>query len=843
MYDIREHLAVLTPAKGSRTKHHCPICNSDDLDISKDGAYNCFSGGCEPKDIRDAIDRLEGKPEWKPEGKPEKFVKSARPKSQKDYFYPDRDGSQLIKVSRIDDGSGKKKFWQKHWDGSNWIAGNPDKIKKLIPIYRQAEVQKAIERGESIFICEGESTADALWALEIAATTTIGGCGGYANYGNYSEDLKGARLVIAPDRDANGIKYISNFERDFSNQIEGYYLAGTQDLWKKPEGGMDIGDDIIDHGYTKEQLLDRIITTEKYSELTNSSAKESQPATDKPVPEKNYESLARRLGFSNICIEGGKVSSKLNRLILDLFDLTGDALRFNLMSREYELHGELVDLNNARTFVSENLNLQATTEDCILAIHRIASRYSYHPVKEYLELLKGNVATDFSVLENIATHFLGNPDPLANKMMAKKLVAAVARVMKPGCKDDTLLVLQGKQGAGKSTFLNVLAGADWFCDDIRDLDNKDELAKLSRNWILELAEVDYLMGRKEVESFKRFLSTTTDTYRPPYGRANIRIDRTCSFFATTNKTEFLADPTGDRRYWVVEVKGKMDCTQVAAYRDTIWATALAAYERGDTWWLDGEDEAERSDSHSKYRDSDPWVAVILGIDGKLPTTPHSTGEYTLTDQIFDRLELTSFQRGRRESNRVKTAMLELGFEYKVLWLAGKAQKAWYRDLPLPNNSSLPNNNLLGKACNSVGEALLPNLPNLPNLHIIENEVIKSEVIEVPQIEVENINIEIPPIQELLGNVSKLGKSGTEKHLQALPNNNLLGKGELLGKELSGKDFKIGDRVRNEKINKTGSIKDIRTRKTPKGSEFTQYLVDFGTDKDWYESVVLTLEVA
>jgi uncharacterized protein (DUF927 family) len=264
-YDIRQHLAVLTPSKGSKTKYHCPVCNGDDLDISKDGKYNCFSGGCETKDIRAAIDKLEGKPEWKPA---QEWKKPNRPKSQKEYFYPDRDGNPLVKVTRIDDGNGKKKFCQSHWDGGKWIKDNPDKVRKLIPIYRYAEVREAIERNELIFWVEGESIADILWGLGIAATTTIGGSGGYSSYGDYLEDLKGARLVLAPDKDTNGVKYISQVANDFPTHIEGYYLAGTVGLWDKPSGGMDIGDDIRDHQLTKEQILDRIVAPDKYQELT-----------------------------------------------------------------------------------------------------------------------------------------------------------------------------------------------------------------------------------------------------------------------------------------------------------------------------------------------------------------------------------------------------------------------------------------------------------------------------------------------------------------------------------------------------------------------------------------------
>jgi hypothetical protein len=147
-YDIRARLDVLTKSKASKTKYYCPVCHGDDLDINpRTGAYQCFSSECDSKDIRNAIDKLEGKPEWKPE----KFVKTLRPRSTKEYLYPDRNGNPLVSVTRIDDGEGGKKFYQSHWDGSKWVKGNPDEVKKLIPIYRHAQVRQAIERNELYF--------------------------------------------------------------------------------------------------------------------------------------------------------------------------------------------------------------------------------------------------------------------------------------------------------------------------------------------------------------------------------------------------------------------------------------------------------------------------------------------------------------------------------------------------------------------------------------------------------------------------------------------------------------------------------------------------------------------
>ena len=130
----------------------------------------------------------------------------------------------------------KKRFHQYHWDGSKWLKGNPDEVKKLIPIYRRAEVLEAIRRGELVFFVEGEAAVDALWELGIPATTTIGGAGKFRAYGDYTEDLAGGRFVLTPDRDAIGVKHMGEIAEFLGDRVEGYYLAGTQG-WKKPEGG------------------------------------------------------------------------------------------------------------------------------------------------------------------------------------------------------------------------------------------------------------------------------------------------------------------------------------------------------------------------------------------------------------------------------------------------------------------------------------------------------------------------------------------------------------------------------------------------------------------------------
>ena len=227
------------------------------------------------------------------------FVKPPRPKCTKSHYYPSISGDNLARVDRVDKGDGEKCFYQHHWKDFKWVKGNPDEIKQLIHIYQCERVKAAIKRNELIFWVEGESTVEELWKLGITAFTTIGGSTGYCSYGNkgenYIDDLKGARLIVAPDRDQTGLHYLDSFVPKFSTQIEGYYLAGSHGLWKNlPEDkGMDIHDDIRDHKYTKQQILDKVVSPEEYqqiSKLAKTSSSKSVESADKLSA--NYQQLS-----------------------------------------------------------------------------------------------------------------------------------------------------------------------------------------------------------------------------------------------------------------------------------------------------------------------------------------------------------------------------------------------------------------------------------------------------------------------------------------------------------------------------------------------------------------------
>ena len=215
--------------------------------------------------------------------------------------------------------------------------------------------------------------------------------------------------------------------------------------------------------------------------------------------------------------------------------------------------------------------------------------YKRHPVREYL---RGLVWDGIERANTVFIDYLGAEDSLYTRQVTRKaLLGAVARILKPGCKHDHMLVLVGPQGCYKSTTLNKL-GKEWFSDSLYTMAGKDAYEQLQGNWIIEIAEMA-ATRKAEVEQIKQFISKQEDTYRAAYARRTQSHARQCAFFGTTNDTEFLRDPTGARRFWPVTV-AVTEVAPRALTRDTvdqIWAEIVEAFDSGEPWYLPKDVEA------------------------------------------------------------------------------------------------------------------------------------------------------------------------------------------------------------------------------------------------------------
>lgn len=196
-------------------------------------------------------------PESKPSSKP------TRPKAQKDFIYQDHDDQPLVKVTRKDDGKGKKRIYQSHWDGSRWQKGLSHLVKERLRLYRIADSinQEAIAQQSPILMVEGEGKVDVLLKLGVAATCPIGGAGKWRGYGypNYLEDLQDAVVVLCPDRDQPGIKHCLDIEQDFPGAQWLYVFPNSSEWENLPKkNGLDIADWVAQENVGVEEILGAI---------------------------------------------------------------------------------------------------------------------------------------------------------------------------------------------------------------------------------------------------------------------------------------------------------------------------------------------------------------------------------------------------------------------------------------------------------------------------------------------------------------------------------------------------------------------------------------------------------
>jgi len=281
------------------------------------------------------------------------------------------------------------------------------------------------------------------------------------------------------------------------------------------------------------------------------------------------------------------------------------------------------DSDNAalKVYISNKYGVYSPTKtkDAILAV---AAERAYHPIKEYLDNLSEWDGIDR--VETLLVDYFGATDNSYTKAVTRKtMVAAVARIYHPGTKFDSVLILNGPQGIGKSTFFAKLAG-DWFSDSLTLTDMKDKSGpeKLQGYWMLELGELAG-MRKTDVEVVKSFISRCDDKYRASYGVNVESHPRQCVIVGSTNaESGFLRDITGNRRFWPVRISGngKKKAWQMSVYDvEQIWAETLVLYEKGEKLYLEGDDVNLATSEQDDAMESDEREGLVRTyLDTLLP---------------------------------------------------------------------------------------------------------------------------------------------------------------------------------------------------------------------------------
>lgn len=320
----------------------------------------------------------------------------------------------------------------------------------------------------------------------------------------------------------------------------------------------------------------------------------------------------------------GKIKDTLDNIVLiirndsELESIAFNKHRDGIDARDglpwEQMKGGWNDSDNAalKVYLSNKYGIYSPTKtkDAILAV---AAERSYHPIKEYLDHLP-----EWDGIDRVETllidYFNATDNSYTRAVTRKMMVAAVTRIYHPGTKFDSVLILNGPQGIGKSTFFAKLAG-DWFSDSLTLTDMKDKAGpeKLQGYWILELGELAG-MRKTDVEVVKSFISRSDDKYRASYGVNVESHPRQCIIVGSTNaESGFLRDITGNRRFWPVRISGdgKRKAWQMSVYDvEQIWAETLVLYGQGEKLYLEGSDIQLATNEQADAMESDEREGLV-----------------------------------------------------------------------------------------------------------------------------------------------------------------------------------------------------------------------------------------
>jgi predicted P-loop ATPase len=333
----------------------------------------------------------------------------------------------------------------------------------------------------------------------------------------------------------------------------------------------------------------------------------------------------------------------------NLFIQADEIAGFDLDGRDIGEIGEILCSTFAR-----KLEFGASVATIKRELIAIAHEQSYHPVLDYLE----GVAWDGTPrIDNWLRDYCGAQDsPLNREFGAKFLIAAVRRIRQPGVKFDSMLVLEGEQGSGKSSLAARLAVREkWYCGSLDlNADAKTKAEMLARAWIVECQELDGAR-KATLDAVKKFLSTPVDTYRRSYAHNAGHYPRHCVIIGTTNEDAYLRDLTGNRRFWPVRV-GRIEIRRFSEDIHQLWAEAVQREAAGEPITLSPELWKAAAALQQGRMVEDPFADVLEGAFAD------RTGRVSM-ESVKLLLNLDSGRMYAGEAQRLRACMAALGWEY------------------------------------------------------------------------------------------------------------------------------------------------------------------------------------
>lgn len=268
------------------------------------------------------------------------------------------------------------------------------------------------------------------------------------------------------------------------------------------------------------------------------------------------------------------------------------------------------DLTELRRFLEKWF--KPSKQDVKDAVVSVAEQQAFHPIRDYLTAL---VWDHVPRLDTLFIDYLGAEDTAYTRAVTRKtLVGAIARVMTPGCKFDYMTVFIGKQGRNKSSLISILAGRDeWFADSLATFDGSRAFEAITGKWLVEVPEMQ-AFDKATLNQAKAFISKQSDFYRAAYAEFPRDNPRQCVFFGTTNDHECLRDPTGGRRFWIIDIdkqtRSKNVFIDLPQERDQVWAEAFVRWQAGEPLFLSAQIESSAREKQEEHREASAREGIV-----------------------------------------------------------------------------------------------------------------------------------------------------------------------------------------------------------------------------------------
>jgi Virulence-associated protein E len=609
-------------------------------------------------------------------------AKQARMKFVESYFYRDEHGVGRYRVDRLEgppvNGRKRKSFPVYRPSGNGgWIKGMGDV--KPLP-YRLDDFSKRSDA--PIYVCEGEKDCDRVRRLGHCATTVAAG-----KWKDVVEKFRGRDVIILPHFDLKGTKRAleaANALHGVARSVRMIMLPGLDggatnndafDWLQNPENEKGFAD-VCNHapswnpGETVEGFAEAEQIDTKEGQAGKSSKRENESAGDDDDPSWLEDCIESDTGKPLPIVANAIEALRRDPAVRDCFSFD-EMLCAPLLLREigtppgtpFEVRPvNDNDVVEVQTWM-QRVGLKRISKDTVHDAIRVqASKNAFHPIRDYLASLRWD---GIDRLDSWLTVILGAElNPYTQAIGRMFLIGMVARILSPGCKADYMLILEGPQGALKSTVCAVL-GDRWFSDNLPDVTSGKDVSQHLRNkWLIEVAEM-HAMNRAETTLLKAFITRRDERYRPSYGRLEVIEPRQCVFIGTTNRETYLRDETGGRRFWPVKM-GIIDVDGLKADRDQLFAEAVHHYRAGESWWPSRDFEREHIMAEQAHRyEADVWEDAIRSYVA-------TQSRVTISEVARFALHFETLQRvGTAEQRRIAATLEMLGWKRAKRDFTGK----------------------------------------------------------------------------------------------------------------------------------------------------------------------------